>query len=61
MYCYKFGKEIDQHSHYCPHCGAMVSANEALLKAVYKGDQKAMIKLYQILYNQIYNRYLTED
>lgn len=60
MYCYKCGKEIDQHSHYCPHCGAMVSADEALLKAVYKGDQKAMIKLYQILYNQIYNRYLTE-
>lgn len=59
MKCYQCGHDVESEAIYCRFCGALFKPTEALMEAVAHHDEKAIIMLYQMSYNQIYNELIS--
>lgn len=57
MKCYKCGEAVSGESNHCEHCGALLKITLKLLTTVQAGNKEAIIQLYKMLYNNVYNRF----
>lgn len=58
MKCYRCGKEVSDEALHCKYCGALLRITHKLLTAIQAGSKEAIIQLYKMLYNNVYNRFL---
>ena len=58
MKCYKCGKEVSAKAVHCEYCGSLLKVTNKLLTAIRASNTEAIIMLYKMLYNQVYNRFL---
>lgn len=58
MKCYNCGKEVSTYDQHCGHCGALLKMTNKLFTAIQAGNQEAVIQLYKMVYNQVYNHFL---
>ena len=52
------GHEVTQYDHHCGQCGALLQMTHKLLKAIQEDNEEAIIQLYKMVYNDVYNHFL---